>query len=234
MIQIRKSDERGHANHGWLDSYHSFSFGHYYDPEHMNWRYLRVLNEDRIAAGAGFPTHPHDNMEIFSYVTEGALEHKDSLGNTARVHPGRAQLMRAGTGITHSEYNPSEEDPTHLFQVWILPAKRNQPPRYQELDFSPDELDGRLKLLAAPGSNSDAMDIDQDVRIYAGRLGAGEKVSLPRGEYGWLQVLSGQVRLNEHPLDAGDAAGVENESDLTLEGVKSAEVLWFSMDHQPR
>lgn len=230
MIKIRKSEERGHANHGWLDTHHSFSFGHYYDQEHMNWRYLRVLNEDHIVAGGGFPTHPHDNMEIFSYVTEGVLEHKDSLGSKAQVRPGRAQLMRAGSGITHSEYNPSKSEPTHLFQVWILPAQRNQKPRYQELDFAPEELAGQLKLLASPDGREGSMEIDQNVRIYAGRLQSGDTLELPGGDYGWLQVLNGKVRLGDHTLEAGDAAGTEFEDALTLEATEAAEVLWFPMD----
>lgn len=230
MITIRKSHERGHANHGWLDTYHSFSFGHYYDPRHMNWRYLRVLNEDRIAPGAGFPTHPHDNMEIFSYVTEGVLEHKDSLGSTAQVKPGRAQLMSAGSGITHSEYNPSKEDETHLFQVWIMPAQRNRQPRYQELDFDPSAQDNQLKLLASPNGEAGSMEIGQAVRIYTAQLEEGTRLSLPTGSHGWLQVLSGQVKLGEHTLGAGDAAGTEGDAPLPLTSMEVAEILWFAMD----
>lgn len=230
MLTIRRSNERGHAKHGWLESFHTFSFGQYYDPKHINWRYLRVLNEDRIAPGAGFPTHPHDNMEIFSYVTEGVLEHKDSLGSTAQVKPGRAQLMSAGSGIMHSEYNPSESTETHLFQVWLIPAKRNQPPRYQELDFSLDESNQGLKLLAAPEGMADAMEIGQQARIYAGRLDPGQIVALPDCGYGWLQILVGKVKLQHAVLEAGDAAGTENEAALNLKSLDSAEILWFAMD----
>lgn len=229
MIKLRKSEERGHANHGWLDTHHTFSFGNYNDPEHMSWRYLRVLNDDIIAGGAGFPTHPHDNMEIFSYVTEGALEHKDSLGSTAQVRPGRVQLMSAGSGVTHSEYNPSETEQTHLFQVWIIPATCNAEPKYQELDYDPASLHNSIKLLAHPDGEDGSMTIRQNTRIYTGQLEAGQSINLPEGKYGWLQIVQGNVALNDHKLSVGDGAGTENETALKLKATSDTEFLWFAM-----
>lgn len=230
MIKIRKSQERGHDNHGWLDTHHTFSFGSYHDPEHMNWHHLRVLNDDIIAAGTGFPTHPHDNMEIFSYVTEGILEHKDSLGSTAQVRPGRAQLMSAGSGVTHSEYNPSETERTHLFQVWIMPATNNAEPNYQESDFEPENIRNGVKLLAHPDGIDGSMTIRQDTRIYTGQLEAGQSLDLPNGKYGWLQVISGSTKLNDHLLSVGDGAGTEGETTLKLTATEDTEFLWFAMD----
>ncbi|WOO41294.1 pirin family protein [Rubellicoccus peritrichatus] len=230
MIKVRKSDERGHANYGWLDTHHTFSFGNYHDPDHMNWRYLRVLNDDLISGGSEFPNHPHDNMEIFSYVTEGKLEHKDSLGNIAQVRPGRVQLMSAGSGITHSEYNPSKTERTHLFQVWIMPSIRNTEPTYQELDYDLEELNNSLKLLVAPESNEGAMTIRQKTRIYTGQLDTNKSINLPVDRYGWLQIIKGSITLNGHALSVGDGAGTKDENALKLTAQKDTEFLWFSMD----
>ncbi|MEM9227193.1 MAG: pirin family protein, partial [Verrucomicrobiota bacterium] len=231
MITHRKSQERGHANHGWLDSHHTFSFGQYYDPAHMGFRFLRVLNEDKIAPASGFPIHPHADMEIFSYVSSGRLAHKDDLGNYAEIHPGKVQLMSAGTGIRHSEFNPSEEESTHLIQVWLLPEKKGLEPNYQELVYPPTDANNQLKLLASPGGDKGSMSIRQQVSIYAGQLEQGAKLTLPLGEHqsGWLQLIHGQAELNDLQLAVGDGAAVEYAGALTLDARESTEFLWFAM-----
>ena len=236
MIDIRKSSERGHANHGWLDTHHSFSFGEYYDPANMGFRSLRVLNEDHIAPDAGFPTHPHANMEIFSYLASGRLAHRDSLGSTAEIFPGRVQLMSAGTGIRHSEFNPSPTEPTHLLQVWLLPESNGLEPNYQELDYTPTDVENRLKLLASQDGEGGSMVIRQQARIYAAQLKPGNSLALPLGdnESGWLQLVRGKVTLNstadeDVTLQAGDGAAVEFAGALTLSAFEDAEFLWFAM-----
>ncbi len=231
MIKVRKSTDRGHAEHGWLDTHHSFSFGEYYDPEHMGFRSLRVLNEDHIAPEAGFPTHPHANMEIFSYMVSGRLAHKDSLGSTAEIFPGRVQLMSAGTGIRHSEFNPSNSESSHLLQVWLTPERNGLEPNYQELDFASEDVENRLKLLASPDGSEGVMRIRQRARIYAGKLSAGHVLKLPlaKDESGWLQLVQGAVELNDTQLTAGDAAAVEYAGRLELKALADAEFLWFAM-----
>ena len=231
MITIRKSDERGGADWGWLQTKHTFSFADYYDPKHMHFRALRVINEDHVAPGKGFGTHPHDNMEIITYVLEGALEHKDSLGTGSVIRPGEVQRMSAGTGIAHSEFNPSRTDPVHLLQIWLLPAKRGLAPSYEQKAFPDSALRNRLGLVAAPGAPDGALDIHQDVRLYAARLDAGARVahSLAEGRHAWIQVARGVVTLNGEPLEAGDGAAVSRETRLGLSANTASELLLFDL-----
>ncbi len=234
MITLWPGRERGRFQIDWLDSRHTFSFGEFYDPAKMGWRQLRVINDDNIAGGGGFPPHPHRDMEIFSYVTAGELEHQDSLGHKARVGTGRVQLMSAGTGIRHSEYNPSKTAPIHLLQIWITPRTPGGPPHYQELDFKETDRANRLKLLAAPQATDGALEIRQDVRIYTSRLAAGKNLPLPltAKQGGWLQVVDGTLSLEPgaQKLAPGDAAAVESESKLAITSITDAELLWFVFD----
>ncbi|MCL1468786.1 pirin family protein [Argonema galeatum] len=231
MITVRRSEERGHANHGWLDSYHTFSFASYYDPDNMGFRDLRVINQDRVAAGMGFPTHPHRDMEIISYVLDGALEHKDTLGTTAVIRPGEVQRMTAGTGIAHSEYNHSKSDPVHLMQIWILPEKKGLQPGYEQKMYTDEEKRGNLRLVASRDGRDGSVTIHQDVDLYATLLEPGEKVVHPikNGRNVWVQVARGQIKLNDLPLKAGDGAALGDENIVTLEGTKAAEVLLFDL-----
>ena len=231
MIALRKSSERGHANHGWLDSYHSFSFADYHDPRHMGFSVLRVINEDRVAPGTGFPTHGHRDMEIVTYVLEGALDHKDSLGNGSTIRPGEVQRMSAGRGVRHSEFNPSDSEPVHLLQIWILPDRAGHAPGYEQKHFNPAELEGRLRLVASPNGHDGSVTIHQDARLYATRLDGAASVShaLAPGRRAYVQVARGAVTLNDVPLSAGDGAGIENESLVALASGKDAEVLLFDL-----
>lgn len=231
MITKRHADERGHANYGWLDTHHSFSFGEYYDPAHMGYGHLRVLNDDKIAPGAGFPLHPHADMEIFSYVAAGRLAHRDTLGSAAEIHPGKVQLMSAGRGIRHSEFNPSSDESTRLIQVWIGPEQQGLEPNYQELLFQPQDVENRLKLLAAPTNANGAMRIRQQAKIYTARLAPGKVLELPlaRGERGWLQIVTGSASLNGTELAAGDGVAVEQEESLRLRASEKTDLLWFAM-----
>ena len=230
MIEIRKSDERGHANHGWLDSHFSFSFAEYFDPEHVQFRTLRVLNDDRVAGGAGFPTHPHRDMEIVTYVLEGALEHRDSMGNGSVIKPGDVQYMSAGTGVTHSEFNPSKE-PLRLLQIWMLPQKTGLKPAYDQKNFSPQEKRGKLRLVVSPDGAEGSVKIRQDNSLYATLLDKGESVrhELRPGRHAWIQVAKGEVKLNGKPLQEGDGAAISEEKSLELTGIKDAEVLLFDL-----
>ena len=209
MITLRQSSDRGHANHGWLDSYHTFSFANYYDPNHMGFRALRVINEDWVQSGKGFGTHGHRDMEIITYVLDGVLEHKDSLGNGAVITPGEVQRMSAGTGIMHSEFNPSQTEPVHLLQIWILPDRQGLQPSYEQRAFGLEERQGKLRLIAARDGREGAVTIHQDVDLYSAVLQKGDRVSyqLQPNRYGWLQVAKGEVSLNGNALKAGD--GVE-------------------------
>ena len=227
MIQVRKADERGHANHGWLDSWHTFSFADYRDARHMGFSALRVINEDRVTPGEGFPTHPHRDMEIITYVLEGALEHKDSLGTGSVIRPGEVQRMSAGTGIRHSEFNHSQSEPVHFLQIWILPNVQGANPSYEQKRI---ELDGRLQLVASPDGGEGSVTIHQDARVYAARLNGG-KIShaLTPGRHAWLQIARGAVRFNGMELHAGDGAAIEGETDLRLAADGSAEVLLFDL-----
>jgi redox-sensitive bicupin YhaK (pirin superfamily) len=230
MITVRRSADRGRANHGWLDSHHTFSFAEYHDPAYMGFGPLRVINEDRVAPGAGFPRHAHQDMEILSYVLEGALEHKDSLGTGSIIRPGDVQRMSAGTGIQHSEFNSSKQDPVHFLQIWILPERNGIAPSYEQKTFA---LDGvkTLLLVASGGGRDGSLTVHQDADVYAGRLAEGETVThgLRPQRLGWLQVASGKITLNGLTLNAGDGAAVERETELTIRAVANAEVLLFDM-----
>jgi redox-sensitive bicupin YhaK (pirin superfamily) len=230
MITKRGASERGRANFGWLDSKHSFSFGSYYDPSHMGFGPLRVINEDRVKPGAGFDTHGHQDMEIISYVLEGALEHKDSIGTGSVIRPGDVQRMSAGTGIRHSEFNASRQEPVHFLQIWVMPAKKGLKPSYEQKAF-PLEKTGQLHLVASPEGREGSLTLHQDVDLRAGRLGAGDKVThrLRDGRVAWLQVIEGSVDLNGTALEPGDGAAVSAESLLSLSARSKAEVLLFDM-----
>jgi redox-sensitive bicupin YhaK (pirin superfamily) len=231
MIQVRRAADRGHVQHGWLDTFHTFSFDTYYDPAHMQFRALRVINEDRVAPGAGFPTHPHRDMEIITYVLEGALEHQDSLGNGSVIRPGDGQRMSAGTGIRHSEANASKTEPVHLLQIWILPEKKGLDPGYEQKSFAPEEKRGRLRLIAARDGRDGAVTVHQDVSLYASVLAPGEQVEhrLAPGRHAWLQVARGAVSLNSNSLAQGDGAAVSEEEKLTIRAEKDAELLLFDL-----
>ena len=231
MLQIRKSNERGHADHGWLNSYHTFSFADYVDPQQMGFSALRVINEDRVQPGEGFPTHGHRDMEIISYVLNGALEHKDSLGTGSVIRPGDVQRMSAGSGVRHSEYNASAEQPVHFLQIWIVPNQPGGAPGYEQQHFAPEELNGRLRLIAAPDVQEGAVTLRQDARLYATRLDGEQEVThiLAPGRRAYVQVARGSVQLNGVPLAAGDGARVENETTLRLYVGANAEVLLFDL-----
>lgn len=232
MIQIRPAKERGHANHGWLDTYHTFSFSDYYDPSFMGFRSLRVINEDWVKPGHGFPTHPHRDMEIITYVLEGELAHKDSMGTGSVIRPGEIQKMSAGTGIRHSEYNHSKTDPVHLLQIWIVPEKEGLKPMYEQKTIPAEEKQGKLRLLASPKSGNGAVTLFQDAKLYATELKSGETVeyTLNNGRYAWLQVARGTVSLNGKELKAGDGAAVAQEPKLEINGVGGqSEVLLFDL-----
>lgn len=231
MISIRSSNERGGGDYGWLNTRHTFSFDQYYDPKFMGFRSLRVINEDRAAPGGGFPTHPHRDMEIITYVLEGALEHKDSLGTGSVIRPGDGQRMSAGRGIRHSEANPSPAEPVHLLQIWIMPDRQSYEPSYEQKTFPDEEKRGRLRLIASPDGKDGSVTIHQDARLYVSLLKPGQEVThaLAKGRYAWLQVAKGAVELNGKPLNQGDGAAIENEPKLTIKGVKDAEILLFDL-----
>ncbi len=231
MITVRKAGERGHAEHGWLDSWHTFSFGDYYDPGHMGFRSLRVINEDRVAAGKGFPTHPHRDMEILTYVLDGALEHKDSMGNGSVMRSGDVQRMTAGTGVAHSEFNGSRDDAVHFLQIWILPEARNLQPGYEQKNFTKEDRQGKFKVVAARDGAGGAVVVHQDMTLLAGSFAEGEqaKCSVAQGRHAWLHVARGKVRVNGTELEAGEALQVSDESAIEVTGVKDAEVLLFDL-----
>ena len=231
MITIRRASERGHANHGWLDTYHTFSFSSYRDPKHVHFRALRVMNEDVVAPGEGFGTHPHDNMEIVTYVLEGALEHRDSMGNGEVLRPGEFQRMSAGTGITHSEFNPSPTEPVHLYQIWLFPRQDGIEPSYEQKRFEEVERHNRLRLVASPDAADGSLLIHQDARIYLSSLDAGNQMTyeLDAGRHAWLQVLRGQVALNGQALQTSDGAAVSDETTLQIVATDDAEVMLFDL-----
>jgi redox-sensitive bicupin YhaK (pirin superfamily) len=231
MIHIRKSQERGHANHGWLNTYFTFSFADYYDPKHVQFRTLRVLNDDRIAAGAGFPEHPHRDMEIITYVLEGGLAHRDSMGNGSVIRPGDVQYMSAGTGVTHSEFNASKSEPAHLLQIWMLPEKKGLKPIYGQKNFAESEKRGKLRLVASPDGRDGSVTVRQENELYATVLGAGESVrhELKPERHAYVQVARGSVKLNGKELQEGDGAAISEEKAVELTGVKDAEVLLFDL-----
>jgi quercetin 2,3-dioxygenase len=231
MIKIRKSDERGHADHGWLDTHFTFSFADYFDPGHVQFRTLRVMNDDRVAGGGGFPTHPHRDMEIVTYVLEGALEHRDSMGNGSVIKPGDVQYMSAGTGVTHSEFNASETEPVHLYQIWMFPEEKGLKPVYDQKNFSEAEKRGKLRLVASPDGREGSVKIRQDNELYVTVLGKGESVKheLEADRHAYVQVARGSVKLNGTQLETGDGAALSAEKSVELTGVKDAEVLLFDL-----
>ena len=231
MLTIRRAHERGHADHGWLDSHHSFSFADYHDPRYMGFRTLRVINEDRVAAGKGFGTHSHRDMEIVSYVLEGGLEHKDSLGTGSVIRPGDVQLMSAGTGVSHSEFNHSRDQPVHFLQIWILPESRGKAPGYQQRRFEPDEREDTLRLIASRDGRDGSVTVHQDVGVYASLLAPGKVLTheFTAGRQGWLQVARGVVQIGEATMRAGDGAAIQQTERVEIVGVEAAELLLFDL-----
>ncbi len=231
MFRLRKAHDRGHADHGWLNTYHTFSFADYQDPAHMGFRALRVINEDRVQPGQGFGTHGHRDMEIISYVLQGALAHKDSMGNGSVLRPGEFQRMSAGTGIRHSEFNPSPTEPAHFYQIWLLPERPGITPSYEQKSFAEEGRRGKLQLVAAPDGTGGALTIHQDARVYLATLQPGEEIAqpLPRGRHAWLQVLRGAVRVNDLLLQTSDGLAVSAEPVLTIVGQQPAEVMLFDL-----
>ena len=231
MLTIRKSQDRGYADHGWLQSYHSFSFAGYHDPRHMGFGNLRVINEDRIAPGAGFGTHGHRDMEIISYVLSGSLAHKDSMGNVVAIAPGEVQRMSAGTGVTHSEFNHAQGQTTHFLQIWILPDQNGIAPGYEQKAFPAEQRQGRLRLVASPDGADGAVRLHADARLYAGLLGAGDHVEqgLAPARKASVHLVRGTLLANGQPLSGGDALMLEGEAMLTLERAEQAEVLVFDL-----
>jgi quercetin 2,3-dioxygenase len=232
MITPRRSAERGHADHGWLDTYHTFSFAHYHDPDFMGFGDLRVINQDRVQPGRGFGTHGHDNMEIVTYVLEGVLEHRDSMGNGSQIRPGEVQLMSAGTGVTHSELNASREDVLEFLQMWVLPARHDTQPRYGQKRFPDAELADGLRLVASPDGRDGSLRIGQDTCLYAARLDAGRTtgLTLDPGRRAWLHVARGRLTLNGVELGPGDGAAIQDERELRLVGREPAELVLFDLD----
>jgi quercetin 2,3-dioxygenase len=231
MIRVRKADERGRAERGWLSSRHTFSFADYYDPSHMGFRQLRVINEDVVQPGQGFATHPHADMEIVTWVIEGALQHKDSLGTGSVITPGEVQRMTAGTGVTHSEFNPSRTEPVHFLQIWILPERKGLPPSYEQRAFSDAERQGRLRLVASHDGREGSVGIHQDIALLTALLEPGDEVAhaLRPGRYAWVQVARGSVLLNGSPLAEGDGAAASEEDRLRLRAETPSELLVFDL-----
>ena len=230
-MQIRRAADRGHANHGWLDTNHTFSFADYYDPDFMGFRVLRVINEDRVAAGRGFGTHGHRDMEIISYVLSGELGHKDSLGTGSTIKPGEVQRMSAGTGVMHSEMNASKTEPVHFMQIWIIPDKSGHKPGYEQKAFPPSELKGKLRVVASPDGRDGSVTIHQDATLSTSLLSPGDKVehTLAKGRYAWIQVARGAVEVNGEKLDTSDGVAIAGDGPITITGVKDAEVLVFDL-----
>ena len=231
MIEVRKSASRGHAQHGWLDSWHSFSFADYYDPARMGYGALRVINEDRVAPGTGFPTHGHQDMEIVTWMLSGALQHKDSLGSGGIIRPGEVQRMSAGTGTRHSEFNASAQDEAHFLQIWLLPQEKSLPPGYEQKRIAAEEMQGCFRVIASPDGRDGSVIIHQDAAIYASRLGSGETADLALipERRAWLQVARGAVELKGYPLRQGDAALLQHETQVQIRALESAEVLLFDL-----
>ncbi len=231
MVTIRRAEDRGHFDHGWLNTYHTFSFAGYHDPDHMGFRGLRVINEDRVQPGEGFGTHPHRDMEIITYVLDGGLQHRDSMGNGSVIRPDDVQRMSAGTGVTHSEFNASKEKPVHFLQIWLLPSRRGIRPGYEQTTFSRAEKDGKLRLIASPDGRDGSVTIHTDALVYAGFFGkgVGADLPLPAGRYAWIQVARGQARVNGHDLKAGDGAALSGEPSVKIGGVDASEVLVFDL-----
>jgi redox-sensitive bicupin YhaK (pirin superfamily) len=231
MIRARKAQDRGHADHGWLDTYHTFSFADYQDQAHMGFRALRVINEDRVQPGMGFGMHGHRDMEIVTVVLSGALEHRDSLGNGEVLRPGEVQRMSAGTGVRHSEFNPSQSEPVHLYQIWLLPRSTGIQPSYEQKRFAPEEQRGMLRLVASPDGADGSLTIHQDARVYLATLSTGNTIehALESGRHAWLQVLRGRVGVNGTALDVSDGAAASAERGLTISSDEPAEVMLFDL-----
>ena len=231
MITVRHAADRGKTNIGWLDSKHSFSFGRYYSPENMGFRSLRVINDDRVRPAAGFGRHPHRDMEIISWVLSGELAHEDSTGSRAVLKPGHVQRMSAGTGIVHSEFNGSQTEPVHFLQIWIEPNKDGIPPRFEDLAIAPEEVQGKLRLIASPDGRDGSSVIQQDALIYITALDEGQQLTLPvaPGRYAWVQVATGSVNLNGTKLETGDGAAISEETLLTLQGTEKSDILLFDL-----
>ena len=231
MIQIRKANERGKVNMGWLDSKHTFSFGHYFDPEYMGFGNLRVINEDRVQPGKGFGTHSHEDMEIISYVIDGGLEHKDSMGNGSVIRPGDVQRMTAGTGVQHSEFNHSGEDLVHFLQIWILPEEKGLEPGYEEKHYPNEDKQNRLRLVGSRDARDGSVKIHQDVDLYASVLSEGTELThvFAEGRHGWLQVVRGSLELEGRVLEAGDGAAISATDSVTLKATGDVELLLFDM-----
>ncbi|MBX9681370.1 MAG: pirin family protein [Gemmataceae bacterium] len=231
MLRVRRAGERGHAGHGWLDTYHTFSFGDYHDPKNMGFRALRVINEDVVAPAMGFGMHGHRDMEIVTYVLEGALQHKDSMGNGETLRPGEFQRMSAGTGVRHSEFNASQTEPVHLYQIWLLPAKAGIQPSYEQKFFANDEKQNRFRVVASPDAAEGSLKIHQDASILLALVDAGKTVEYPllAGRHAWLQVLRGSVTVNGTALQTSDAVAVSEEAKVTIVGDTTAEVMLFDL-----
>ncbi|HEY0194374.1 MAG TPA: pirin family protein [Kofleriaceae bacterium] len=231
MMNVRRASERGHANHGWLDSHHTFSFADYYDPAHMGFRSLRVINEDRVAPGQGFGRHAHKDMEIISYVLDGALEHKDSMGTGEVIKPGDVQRMSAGSGVQHSEFNASKQDPVHFLQIWIVPDQRNLPPSYEQRAFPAEAKAGVLRRVASPDGRDQSVTIHADATLYAGLFDRGQTAehALAPGRHAWIHVVRGQAKVNGTQLSAGDAVSLSDEQAVAIEGIDASEVLVFDL-----
>ncbi len=231
MITIRKSEERGHFDHGWLKTYHTFSFADYYDPNFVQYRTLRVINEDRVAPGEGFGSHFHSDMEIITYVLSGSLEHKDSMGNTSAIRPGEVQRMSAGSGVTHSEFNPSETEEVHLLQIWIFPAEKGLPPSYEQKAFDPAGKTNRLRLIASPDGDQGSVTIHQNALVYDSLLEKGKSLKhIPKsGRDAWVQVTKGEITFNGNVLKEGDGASAAKESSLEFKASQNAEFLLFDL-----
>jgi quercetin 2,3-dioxygenase len=231
MIEIRRSEERGGGDHGWLKTHHTFSFDQFHDPRWMGFRSLRVINEDWVAAGQGFPAHPHRDMEIITYILEGGIKHQDSLGTSSIIRPGDGQRMSAGRGIRHSEMNPSPTEAVHMLQIWITPDRSGHEPSYEQKAFPEEEKRGKLRLIASPDGNDGSVTIHQDAKLYVSLLGPGQKVQheLGQGRHAWLQIAKGAVELNGQKLVQGDGAAISEERALSIKGEEQAEVLLFDL-----
>lgn len=228
-MQIRRSHERGYADHGWLRSFHTFSFANYMDPNHMGFRALRVINEDRVTSGNGFGAHPHRDMEILSYVLEGEMEHRDNMGNGEVTRPGDVQRMSAGTGVVHSEFNHSQQHGLHFLQIWIQPAKRGIAPSYEQKHFPTAERQGQWRLVVSQEGREGSVSINQDVNLYARLFNAGEQLAAPATRYAWLHVVNGAAEVNGETLSTGDAAAFQPGEAMTLTGKEAGEVLLFDL-----
>ena len=231
MLKVRKANERGHADYGWLDTYHTFSFGSYQDPEHMGFRSLRVMNEDHVSAGKGFGTHGHRNMEIVSYVLSGALEHKDSMGNGETLRPGEFQRITAGTGITHSEFNPSVDEPSHFYQIWLQPERDGIEPSYEQRSFDPSQRQNRWQLVASGDPVENALKIHQDAKVFLSTITRNHQVEyhFADARHGWLQVLRGKITLGTHELETSDGVAISNETSVSISAGEDSEVMLFDL-----